>query len=58
MLLREILRCYQQDLGYSVDDLAQLLAADREDLLVWYQIATEQQATMKGLRIVKERFSP
>jgi len=53
MLLREILRCYQQDLGYSVDDLAQLLAADREDLLVWYQIATEQPETMKRLRLVK-----
>ena len=52
-LLREILRCYQHDLGYSLDDLAQLLAADREDLMVWYQIATEQAETTKRLRLVK-----
>ena len=52
-LLREILRCYQRDLGYSVDDLAHLLAADREDLLAWYQIATDQPETMKRLRLVK-----
>ena len=52
-LLRELLQCYQNDLGYSVDDLAQLLAADREDLLAWYQIATTQSETVTRLRLVK-----
>ena len=52
-MLREILQCYQSDLGYSVDDLARLLAANRDDLLAWYQIATEKSETAQHLRLVK-----
>ena len=52
-ILREILEFYQGDLGYSVEDLAQLLAVSADDLMSLYQIALSKPETTKRLRLVK-----
>ena len=52
-MLREILECYQSELGYSVADLAQLLSVSTEDLSVWYEISAKKEEPTRHLRLVK-----
>ena len=54
-MLREFLECYQRDLGYTVEDLATLLAATEEDLLDWYPISATKPGNGKHLRLVGGR---
>lgn len=51
-LLREIFDFYRKDLGYSLNDLANLLVARPEDLLDWYPPLTRPEPR-RQFRIVK-----
>lgn len=53
MLLKEIIQYYRSDLGYSVDDLAQALSANADDLKDLYGLELSRPETVKQFRRVK-----
>jgi Zn-dependent peptidase ImmA (M78 family)/transcriptional regulator with XRE-family HTH domain len=52
-LLREVFDFYRKDLGYTVANLANMLAANPEDLLEWYSLFLARPEPKRQFRIVK-----
>lgn len=52
-LLREIFDFYRKDLGYSIENLANLLAANPDDLVEWYPLSLARSEPRRQFRVVK-----
>lgn len=52
-LIREILDYYRTSLGYTIENLADALAASPADLLAWYPLYLTKAETVKQFRRVK-----